>query len=175
MTSERERLKPCPFCGSPAALDSQFGREWWVQCLGCDASHGVLDESPGDAENRWNTRAALPAPADQPTSQEARELTDEQILDVPAGINNGSQAFLLRFARAVIDADRKARQQEALDARRLDHLIKCCTTAGVGTEMNPGFIKIEFIAWFPGREWIGELPTVRAAIDAAIAKGEHHE
>ena len=28
-------------------------------------------------------------------------LTDEQIMDLPAGINNGSQSFLLRFAREV--------------------------------------------------------------------------
>lgn len=76
-----------------------------------------------DAEAARAARAALAEPA-QP-----KALTDEQILDVPAGVNNGSQAFLLRFARAVIAADRASLEasqaQEAAEPRKWQPCINC--------------------------------------------------
>jgi hypothetical protein len=32
---------------------------------------------------------------------QSKPLTDEQIMDLPAGVNNGKLSFLLRFARAI--------------------------------------------------------------------------
>lgn len=39
--------------------------------------------------------------AKQEAAPPAQPLTDEQIMDIPAGVNDGSQSFLLRFARAI--------------------------------------------------------------------------
>ena len=60
-----ERLEPCPFCGAPAAIQSQFGREWWAQCTKpeCGKSDGRLYASATEAEDEWNRRPAHPQEA----------------------------------------------------------------------------------------------------------------
>jgi hypothetical protein len=111
-----------------------------------------------------DTRAALPAPADQPTSQEA--LTDADIKRVhdtraclPDLVGMKDQwPEILRFARAVIDADRKARQQEAQALARLWPLFERATKDLVFTAERAG-------------EVMADMNTLRAA----IAKGERHD
>lgn len=72
------------------------------------------------AWSAWQARAALPAPADQPPSQEAREYPPmpEPAIGFPWRINakDGSvhsSAFTAEQMRSYVDADQKARQQEA--------------------------------------------------------------
>jgi len=55
----KEKLKPCPFCGSdaferrnPFLDDCPF----YVKCSCCEAWTGDF-ETPVEAVNRWNTRA----------------------------------------------------------------------------------------------------------------------
>jgi hypothetical protein len=59
----------------------------------------------GDVELVWNDDGfdrAMWAETPLYTSPPPRKrLTDEQIMDLPAGVNNGKLSFLLRFARAV--------------------------------------------------------------------------
>lgn len=52
-------LLPCPFCGCVAEMQNNFGQEWWAQCEGCDATHGVLAAFRNEAADIWNRRAAI--------------------------------------------------------------------------------------------------------------------
>lgn len=72
-------LKPCPFCGGTADIDTQreycsprgnFGEECAVYCLKCDADMSMpyrdlpgwmVDEVAGLVVERWNSRAHDPA------------------------------------------------------------------------------------------------------------------
>lgn len=68
--------KPCPFCGTNADVQDNFGREFWVQCkdLSCGSSDGTVHETPAKAIERWNRRAqpAL-APVARPVQQPLNE------------------------------------------------------------------------------------------------------
>jgi hypothetical protein len=63
----RDALKPCPFCGSPADVQNDFGREFWAQCtnLDCGASDGSIHDTPGSALAYWNRRPAAEAALQQ--------------------------------------------------------------------------------------------------------------
>ena len=57
--TEREELKPCPFCGSKASFRSSYGdagKSHWVECLRC-RSGGEDCSSKQGAEKAWNRRA----------------------------------------------------------------------------------------------------------------------
>jgi Lar family restriction alleviation protein len=58
LTRPDPTLLPCPFCGGSAAADSQFGREWWVECDDCQASTGGAEANRADAIAAWNRRVA---------------------------------------------------------------------------------------------------------------------
>lgn len=63
-----EEIKSCPFCGSTASVESQFGKEWWVQCddiMNCGSSEGGLCSTPDEAVQRWNRRAVPQANAEK--------------------------------------------------------------------------------------------------------------
>lgn len=53
-------LKPCPFCGSDATVDANFGREWWVQCNNeeCAATTGLVPVTRHEAIALWNRRTS---------------------------------------------------------------------------------------------------------------------
>jgi predicted dithiol-disulfide oxidoreductase (DUF899 family) len=63
-------------------MESNFGREWWAQCSGCAASHGVLEGNERDAKARWNARAALRAPKVEAPSLHA------QIMNLPMRLDD---------------------------------------------------------------------------------------
>ena len=55
---------PCPFCGSAASVDSNFGREFFVQCDAletCGATDGSINIDAATAIERWNRRPAAQA------------------------------------------------------------------------------------------------------------------
>jgi Lar family restriction alleviation protein len=57
-----DELKPCPFCGSTdiaRANNGGYGAHWTMcgNCGACTGESGV--ESQQQADDRWNTRAAL--------------------------------------------------------------------------------------------------------------------
>ena len=56
-----EELKPCPFCGGEARIDSTpYGskvRIYWVLCEDCGAEDGSILDSQKEAKKSWNTRA----------------------------------------------------------------------------------------------------------------------
>ena len=64
-------LKGCPFCGSPAAIESQFGREWWAQCTKpeCGKTDGCLYASAQEAIEQWNRSTPLSEQPAAPTEQ----------------------------------------------------------------------------------------------------------
>jgi len=61
--SQELNIAVCPFCGSEADLQSDFGREHWVQCenLDCGATNGQEYKHPAEAIEAWNRRATPPA------------------------------------------------------------------------------------------------------------------
>lgn len=61
-------LLPCPFCGSVAYTENQFGKEYWVQCSS-GHSDGIFYETPTEAEDAWNTRAPMLAQAGDAVSE----------------------------------------------------------------------------------------------------------
>ncbi len=65
-------ILPCPFCGSKADMQNQFGSDYWVQCtnLDCGATDGTNNSEPNSAALRWNRRAApLPPAVDEQIKQ----------------------------------------------------------------------------------------------------------
>jgi Lar family restriction alleviation protein len=52
-------IERCPFCGSEADMQNDFGDIYWVQCksLECGAVEGSIHSSPAPALARWNRRA----------------------------------------------------------------------------------------------------------------------
>jgi hypothetical protein len=58
-------LMPCPFCGSEARVDYNFGRDPWVQCTNieaCGATDGAVWETEDEAIKHWNRRAPVSTP-----------------------------------------------------------------------------------------------------------------
>lgn len=54
------RMKPCPFCGSPAqvkALRWSESRKMLIYCESCDIAPGVSGMTTEDTLKKWNTRA----------------------------------------------------------------------------------------------------------------------
>jgi hypothetical protein len=54
-----EEIKPCPFCGSDASVENEFGMDFWIRCKGEDGhTEGALSmyESPMQAITQWNRR-----------------------------------------------------------------------------------------------------------------------
>ena len=50
-------VRPCPWCGSPAEVEDDFARNWWVQCTNleaCGCTDGRLYESAAEAVRMWN-------------------------------------------------------------------------------------------------------------------------
>jgi restriction alleviation protein Lar len=86
-----EALKPCPFCGGPATLEANFGREWFVYCEtgDCPANHACHEES-ASAADAWNQRAAVPASPVQP--QQAKQDVHEptSVSGAPDAADGGS-------------------------------------------------------------------------------------
>lgn len=68
-------LLPCPFCGSKVFEDSQFGREYWIQCsdMDCSATTGIIYDNPHAARCAWNRRSAHNAGV--PTEKEGERET----------------------------------------------------------------------------------------------------
>ena len=59
-----EKLKPCPFCGGEAVLDSVDYDAWYVQCIDYDGDCEMrpsteLCETSEDAVEIWNRRAGI--------------------------------------------------------------------------------------------------------------------
>lgn len=64
-------IKDCPFCGSTADVQNNFGVDYWVQCsnLHCGSVDGTIYGSPAPAIEHWNRR-----PAQAPSAPVARAL-----------------------------------------------------------------------------------------------------
>lgn len=53
------KLKPCPFCGGKAMIDSDyiFKNSWKVFCRNCGCGTGIYDgKTPQRAAEAWNRR-----------------------------------------------------------------------------------------------------------------------
>jgi hypothetical protein len=79
MTSDENKLKPCPFCGGEVNIYYQGSSDWTVEgCLcpvsthfwisGHDYGHGEGEHN--ECINRWNTRADMAVDVDPPVPQE---------------------------------------------------------------------------------------------------------
>lgn len=64
---KKESIKPCPFCGGPAALKDKEGfdyasRYFWIECQSCGVKtktsyRGMSDKKPDiDVVSTWNKR-----------------------------------------------------------------------------------------------------------------------
>lgn len=102
-TVSDDGLLPCPFCGDAPAhgVQSQFGREFWVQC-DCK-SEGVIFTTPAEAIAAWNRRASAP---DAPPPSEA--LAYEAFL---AGVQECADYY--EEAGVVYDAQRTGMRNAA--------------------------------------------------------------
>jgi Lar family restriction alleviation protein len=69
LTRPDPTLLPCPFCGGSATADSQFGREWWVECDDCQASTGGAEANRADAIAAWNRRVASACASAEPVAE----------------------------------------------------------------------------------------------------------
>ncbi|MCK4983705.1 MAG: Lar family restriction alleviation protein [Victivallaceae bacterium] len=56
---KKEKLKPCPFCGSENLTINHDYYPSWISCEGC-GSLGPEDEDTQEAEKKWNTRIINP-------------------------------------------------------------------------------------------------------------------
>lgn len=59
--TEREALKPCPFCGGEATVSESQDGEWIAGCrdeAGCNACPSTLAPTRDAAIAAWNRRAA---------------------------------------------------------------------------------------------------------------------
>lgn len=70
------RPKPCPFCGSAATVETNFGREWWVQCTmkPCSAGGSIMAENAHEAIAWWNRRA--PSAPSAPRAQSNQSMVE---------------------------------------------------------------------------------------------------
>jgi Lar family restriction alleviation protein len=107
--SERESLKPCPFCGGEAeiwrARPERPSRNAWIACM--DRCAVMTKEYPTDAEAiaAWNTRAR-PEPSEAVVEAVARAMC-RHIGDDPDLQMSGGEArweWLAGHARAAIAA-----------------------------------------------------------------------
>jgi hypothetical protein len=100
-------------------------------------------------------------------SRSISDMTTEQGIALPL-LDHLSEQFEIA-ERSYVDADRKARQQEALDARRYRSKrdIDERRFKETGTYMQAGPLQETMLA--------GWRASYDASIDAAIAKGERHD
>src|SRR6478752_5403125 len=59
-TKPADALEPCPFCGRAAAMQTQYGVDFWAQCMNpeCGCTNGeVYQGSSQYAARAWNRRA----------------------------------------------------------------------------------------------------------------------
>ena len=51
----KDKLKPCPFCGTNPIGPDEGQEYWWVECEECDICMGF--KSKIEVVRRWNKRA----------------------------------------------------------------------------------------------------------------------
>lgn len=80
-------LCPCPFCGSEADMQNDFGVDYWVQCknLECGAVEGSIHSSPAPALARWNRRAPQPPAVKEADSVPVPANADQAAMIVQLG------------------------------------------------------------------------------------------
>lgn len=131
-------LLPCPWCGSVAYTENQFGKEYWVQCS-IGHSDGILYETLGDAEDAWNTRAQPAQAGDAVGEPVAWRITTEVINEDmrPAGkktfvTDDGKHAYLHATNNAAVTPLYTAPHNDgkvARDAERYRFLRECKSDA----------------------------------------------
>lgn len=85
-----QALEPCPFCGSTAIVQNNFGREYWVQCddMECGSTDGKLYDGPNEAIAAWNKRASPPAaPVDAQRWIEIGKAVERACRELPDGFD----------------------------------------------------------------------------------------
>jgi hypothetical protein len=160
-------LKPCPFCGGAAKEYNRFNAST-VTCRECGAMVKQSVVGMGDANYRWNRRAAQPVSAG---------LTDEQIFDLVAehevraknlwGGPRFTQSGVMAFSRALLSAaqrDKPAKFEMTLEMKAA--LAEAAKTGAVFAELPGG--KIMFINY-------GEQPEDDSDLNCPHCGGSGHK
>lgn len=158
-SSEREALKPCPFCGGEASQrtehDSDMIRWGYIGCRCGVRTRGkfgdLCPQTWAEIRGEWNARAALPQQAQEAPSDDLRELGKWLNEEPNRPIDRSALARVLAWAQVSAP-----QQQEALT--RLWPLFERAIKDLVFTADRAG-------------EVMADMNTLRAA----IAKGERHE
>lgn len=56
--SDKEQLKPCPFCGGMAEMLNYSENEWLVHCTVCQGMVERWRETEQEAIEQWNSRVS---------------------------------------------------------------------------------------------------------------------
>jgi Lar family restriction alleviation protein len=115
---QKVELLPCPFCGSADLGDPNFECDYGVQCNNCGAMHGHEDRD--EAIRLWNTRTAtLPAPVEQGKGKGHEPIKRySHLTNGTIGVATNGEWVLYE------DHLTAPSTQDALDARRLDWVLK---------------------------------------------------
>lgn len=91
-------LKPCPFCGGPAARGEADSPDCgsFIHCIRCDASTALHYEFRENLVDAWNRRSPAPSPAIEQATEALRDIGVYGcgMLNQPAAMNGPEEAWL---------------------------------------------------------------------------------
>ncbi|WP_292036772.1 MULTISPECIES: Lar family restriction alleviation protein [unclassified Brevundimonas] len=134
---EKVELKPCPFCGSqPERHPSGDGTGTMIECIAPDCPNPhVSYYGDGEAEARWNRRAALASSGDH--AELARWIDDyerDAAIDAEddgdlSHVDDGLREFPMRGVKALIAEVAALRGERDRLAKELHDEVRACVIA----------------------------------------------